>query len=314
MIRQLIAAASITIPLGLDLYLPVPEENPLSPAHVALGSSLFKDTGLSRDGTVSCATCHDPRRAFTDGLPVAVGVGGLKGTRNAPTLVNRAYGRSQFWDGRTMSLEAQVLEPISNPRELDFSAEEAVARLANSPAYREQFQSVFGRDVNAADLARALASYLRTILSGKSRFDRYVAGDREALTVEERRGLEVFRGKGNCAACHSGPTFSDEEFHNTGVAWRGFWQDSGRVAVTANETDVGAFKTPTLREVALTAPFMHDGSFTSLEDVVDYYDRGGNQAPGLNRDVRMLRLTSDEKRALIAFLRALSGEIQEGWR
>ena len=307
-------ALAITIPLGLDLFLPVPEDNPLAPAKVALGRSVFTETGLSRDGRVSCATCHDPRRAFTDGLAVAVGVGRRGGTRNAPTLVNRAYGRSHFWDGRALSLEAQVLEPISNPNELGFSVEEAVRRLATSPAYRARFQFAFGRAVNATDLARALASYVRTILSGNSRFDRYIAGDREALASEERRGLEVFRGKGNCTACHSGPTFSDEEFHNTGVAWRGFWQDSGRVAITAIETDVGAFKTPTLRDVVLTAPFMHDGSLATLEDVVDYYDRGGNRAPGLDRDVRVLRLTSDEKRALVAFLRALSGEIQEGWR
>ena len=314
MIRLLVAAA-ITIPLGLDLYLPVPEDNQLTSATVALGRQLFHDPILSRDATLACATCHDPRRAFTDGRVVAVGAQGRTGTRNAPTLVNRGYGKSHFWDGRARSLEEQVVEPISNHNELDFSLDEAVARLGGLRYYRSQFNTVFGRAVNATDVARALASYVRTILSGNSAYDRYVNGDRGALSEEERFGLQVFRGKGNCTACHAGPTLSDEDFHNTGVAWRdGLWLDSGRVAITGRMSDLGAFKTPTLREIARTAPYMHDGSIPTLEGVVDYYDHGGNHAPGQDNDISPLSLTAAEKAALIAFLRSLTGEIQEGWR
>jgi cytochrome c peroxidase len=229
--------------------------------------------------------------------------------------VNRAYGRSHFWDGRAPTLEEQVTEPIGNPKELDLSMDEAVDRLARSRTYRAEFEAAFGRAVSPTDLARALASYVRTILSGNSAFDRYVNGDRAALSDEARRGLEVFRGKGNCATCHGGPTLSDERFHNTGVAWRdSAFQDPGRVAVTRNEDDRGAFRTPTLREVARTAPYMHDGSLPTLEAVVEYYDRGGNRAPRLDPEIRPLHLTNAEKLALLAFLSSLSGEIRDGWR
>lgn len=314
MIRLLITA-TLTIPLGLDLYLPVPAANPLTPARVALGGRLFRDAILSRDRTISCATCHDPLLAFTDGRPLAIGIAGRIGARSAPTLVNRAYGRSQFWDGRATSLEAQVLDPIGNPRELDLGVAAAVSRLAHDPSYDGAFREAFGRAVNEQDLARALASYLRTILGGNSPFDRYMHGDRGALGSEARRGLDVFRGKANCAICHMGPTLSDEQFHNTGVSWRdGTWRDVGRFAVTRDSADRGAFKTPTLREIARTAPYMHDGSLATLEAVIDYYDRGGNRAPGLDHEIRPLHLTASEKQALMAFLGALSGEIHEGWR
>jgi cytochrome c peroxidase len=308
-------AVAVTIPLGLDLYLPVPEDNPLTSGRVALGRRLFTDPILSRDRTMSCATCHDPALAFTDGRPVAIGIRGSEGKRNAPTLVNRAWGRSHFWDGRASSLEVQVTEPIGNPRELGLDMREAVRRLSQDVAYRQAFANVFGDAVNERNVARALASYVRTILSGDSPFDRYMSGDRRALPVDARRGLEVFRGKGNCTSCHVAPTFSDEQFHNTGVAWQnGRWQDGGRAGVTGNAADQGAFKTPTLREVARTGPYMHDGSLPTLEAVVDYYNRGGNRAPGQDPDIKPIRLTSDDRQALVAFLRSLSGVIYEGWR
>lgn len=240
-------------PLGLDGYLPVPEDNPLTIERVALGRRLFFDPLLSTDGTVTCGTCHLPERAFTDGRPQAIGVLGRHGTRNAPTLVNRAYGSVQFWDGRVSRLEEQVLEPIGNPSELGSSIEDVTARLARDPIYALQFRSTFGREVNPEDVARALASYVRTILAGDAPIDRYVAGDREALESNAREGLRLFRGKGNCSACHVGPSFTDERFHNTGVAWRvntETFADEGRFAITGGALDHGAFKTPTLREVA----------------------------------------------------------------
>ncbi|MBI3048643.1 MAG: c-type cytochrome [Acidobacteria bacterium] len=281
--------AAVVIPLGLDLYMPVPENNPLTDDKIALGRRLFFDPRLSRNATLSCASCHRPDRSFTDGRHVAVGVFGRAGRRNVPALINRAWGRSFFWDGRVTSLEEQVLKPLEDPNEMDLSVDEAARRVSLT------------RD----ELSRALASYVRSILSGNSRYDRFVAGERSALSSAEQAGLQIVRGKGNCTACHVGPTFTDERLHNTGVAWvNGRLTDAG----AAN----GTFKTPTLREVARTAPYMHDGSISTLDDVVDYYDRGGNQNPFLDAELRPLRLTATEKDALVAFLRSLNGQLSEG--
>lgn len=317
LVVSVVAAAQspmvLEIPLGLDAYMPAPEDNPLTSAKIALGRRLFSDPLLSRDGTLACATCHDPQRAFTDGRPVAVGIRGQIGARSAPTLVNRAYGRSQFWDGRARSLEEQVLEPIVNPKELDLTINEAVERLASAAEYRDQFELAFGRSVNREDLARALASYVRTIVSGDSPLDRYMDGERDALPAQARDGLSIFRGKGNCTACHVGPLLTDEQFHNTGVAWRGgVWRDLGRFGVTGNDADRGAFKTPTLREIARTAPYMHDGSFATLSEVIEFYDRGGNANAFRDRELRPLDLTDGEKQALLSFLRSLTRDVYEG--
>jgi len=293
--------------------MPIPENNQLTREKVALGRRLFSDTTLSRDGHLACISCHQPERAFTDGRPVAVGVFGRKGTRNAPTLINRAYGATFFWDGRISSLEVQVLQPIQHPKEMDITVGEVVVRLERDQAYSDLFQAAFGREVNDGDLAKALASYVRTIVSGNAPVDRYGNGDRNALTERQRQGLRLFRGKGSCIVCHVGPLFTDERFHNTGVAWRdGRLLDQGRFAVTNEDEDHGAFKTPTLREVARTAPYMHDGSITTLEEVLEFYDRGGNNNPYLDPILRPLNLNAAEKRALLAFLHALSGEIREG--
>ena len=307
------AAVRKSIPLGLDLYMPVPEENPLTPEKVALGRRIFFDRRLSRDRTIACASCHDPQRAFTDSRPVAVGIGRRLGARNVPTLINRGYGKSQFLDGRAQSLEAQVLEPIVNPKELGLTIDELVGRLGRASDYRERFRETFEREVNAQDLARALASYVRTILSGHTSFDRYVNGERKALSERARQGLSLFRGKGNCTSCHVGPTLSDEQFHNTGIAWRdGTMRDEGRFAVSGQPVDQGAFKTPTLREIARTAPYMHDGSVTTLEEVVDFYDAGGRPNPTIDPEIHPLHLLVEEKQALVAFLKSLSGSIREG--
>ena len=299
--------------MGLDLYMPIPEDNPLTAEKIALGGALFSDRRLSRDGTKACATCHEPQRAFTDGRAVAVGVRGQTGARSAPTLVNRGYGRSQFWDGRAPTLEAQVVEPITNPKELDLTIDEAVGRLARTREYGDHFEAAFGGAVNVQDLARALASYVRTITSGNAPLDRYMNGQRDALSDQERAGLTIFRGKGNCTACHVGPTLSDEQFHDTGVAWKeDTLRDVGRFAVTGKDADRGAFKTPTLREIARTAPYMHDGTLSTLDEVVDFYNRGGNKNPFLDGELRPLGLSDEEKQALLAFLRSLTGDIHEG--
>lgn len=303
----------VRVPLGLDAYVPVPEANPLSPGKVALGRALFFDTRISADGSVACATCHDPARAFTDGRAKSVGVFGRTGTRSAPALINRAYGAAFFWDGRAPSLEAQVLEPLDNPDELGAGRDAVVARLGSLAEYRTAFNAAFGGSMTTANLGLALASYVRSILSGNSRVDRFTSGETGALAAEERDGLRVFRGKGNCVSCHFGPTFTDERFHNTGVAWRsGSLTDEGRFAASGRPEDRGAFKTPTLREVSRTAPYMHDGSVATLAGVIDFYDRGGIANPHRDVDLRPLLLTPAEKQALEAFLRALSGTVTEG--
>ncbi len=275
--------------------MPVPDDNPLTPEKIALGKKLFTDARLSRDGRISCASCHDPQRGLTDARPVSVGVFGRQGKRRVPAIINRGYGKSFFWDGRIATLEQQVLEPITNPLEMDLPVEEAATRVG----------------LDAATLSKALASYVRTIRAGDSPYDRYVAGNRTALSEEARAGLQIFRGKGNCIVCHVGPNFTDEKFHNTGVGWdgRGF-PDPGRSGVTGKEADRGAFKTPTLREIARRAPYMHNGSLATLEEVVEFYNQGGKRNPNLDPEIRPLELSAAEKSALLAFLRALTGTIQ----
>jgi cytochrome c peroxidase len=285
-VMRLELALAIVIPLGLDLFMPVPESNPITPEKIELGRRLFEDRRLSRDQSISCATCHRPDRAFSDGRTIAVGVSGRHGRRNAPALINRGYGRAFFWDARVATLEEQVLKPIEDPDEMDLSVTEAATRAG----------------LTVDELSSALATFVRSILSGNSAFDRFVNGDRMALSDEEQRGLTVFRGQANCTACHVGPTFTDERPHNTGAAWRnGAFSDIGAGA--------GSFKTPTLREVTRTAPYMHDGSLATLEDVVAFYDGGGRPNPYLDPEIHPLRLTSDDQHALVAFLRTLSGTL-----
>lgn len=324
-IAGLRAQTTASSPLGLDRYVPTPVDNPMTAEKVALGRLLFSDPRLSRDGTVACVTCHAPERGFTDDEPVAIGVDGRRGTRNAPTLVNRAWGTHQFWDGRAASIEAQILATVQSRAEQDLPLPELEERVAAVEAYRERFTNTFADGVTATNIARALAAYVRTIRSGDSPFDRYQFGDRAALSEQQAQGATLFFGRANCWRCHAGPTLSDELFHNTGVAWRpagGFTssaplaepRDAGRFIVTDKPADLGAFKTPTLREVARTAPYMHDGSLATLEDVVDFYSDGGQPNPHLDRRIQRLGLTADEKAALVAFLRALSGTITDQGR
>ena len=308
------AFAEFHPPLGLDLYRPIPEDNPLTADKVKLGRKLFGDKILSRNRKLACKSCHQPKKAFTDGRAKAVGVYGRQGNRSVPTLVNRAYGRAFFWDGRTSTLEEQVIKPIESESEMDMTVPEVVERLKRKRRYRKMFRQAFGRDPNGQDLARALASYVRTIYSGDSPFDRYIYGERTALSEQARRGLRIFRGKGNCTVCHVGPTLSDEEFHNTGVAWQdGKFLDDGRYTVTKLEKDRGKFKTPTLREIARTAPYMHDGALATLADVIDFYSDGGRKNPHLDEEIRKVKFTAGEKSDLLAFLGTLNGKVREGY-
>ena len=288
-----ILAQILAVPPGLDTFLPIPESNPLTVEKIKLGRQLFFDTRLSRDRSISCASCHDPKLAFGDSRKLAVGVAGAIGARRSPRIVNRVYGRSFFWDGRAASLEEQVMRPISDPKEMDLKLEDVVSRV--------------GLDANT--MQNALASYVRTILSGDSPYDRYLQGDPTALTQQQRAGLKLFSGKAGCASCHLGPNLTDERFHNTGIGWPA---DQGRFVVTKKHEDRGAFKTPTLRDVAKSQPFMHDGSLATLEEVIDFYDKGGKKNENLDADMRELNLSTEEKSALIAFLKALNGTVREG--
>jgi cytochrome c peroxidase len=307
-------AGSLPVPLGLDAYLPAPPDNPLTREKVNLGRDLFHDKRLSRDRSVSCATCHDAARAFTDGKPVASGIDGRKGQRRSPTLINRAYGRAFFWVGRALTLEDQVVQPILHRDEMDMTIPAVLDRLRESPSYEDRFVTAFQQPLSEATLRNALASYVRSILSGGSPYDRYVGGDKSALSEQAQLGLRIFRGKANCASCHVGPNLSDEQFHNTGIAWLdGQWKDIGRAQWSRNRDDTGAFKTPTLREVARTGPYFHDGSTATLEEVIEYYDKGGRSNPTLDAEIRPLRLSDSEKAALLVFLRSLTGVVQEGW-
>jgi cytochrome c peroxidase len=293
------------VPLGLGPR-PTAPDNPLTAARVALGRRLFFDPILSADHTVACASCHRPDHGFASAEARPRGVGGRTAARRAPTLFNRAYGTAFFWDGRAASLEEQALEPIANPLEMASSVADAVARLRADAGYRARFTAAFDDGVTAANLGRALAGFERVLLRGDSPVDRFrQRGERGAMTPAERHGLWLYESKGQCWRCHSGPNFTDEGFHNTGVSWGRSPDDLGRLAVTKREADRGRYKTPTLRGVGLTAPYMHDGSLKSLDDVLEFYNRGGGANPNLDAAVRPLNLSKDDLRDLAAFLKAL---------
>jgi len=305
-----------TVPAGLDLYMPTARSTVPTGDIVVLGRALFFDPILSRDSSVACATCHDPARAFSDGNVVAEGVDHRRGRRNVPAIINRGYGRAFFWDGRVRVLEAQPLLPIQSPMEMDADLETVLRRLTAHGAYRGMFRATHGSDPDTATLARSLAAYVRTIRSGNSRFDRFVdEGASDALSAQEQRGLRLFQGSARCSHCHLGPNLTDERFRNTGVAFvNGALRDSGRAAVTGRPEDLGAFKVPTLREVARTAPYMHDGGLATLDDVIAFYDRGGNPNRYQDSTIRPLHLIASDREALVAFLGTLSGEVVEGVR
>ena len=290
------------VPLGLK-PVPVPEDNPLTVEKIELGKQLYFDPRLSCDDTVSCASCHDPKKGWSNGTPFATGVRSQIGGRSAPTIINAAYSELQFWDGRALRLEGQALGPIQNPIEMDHKLSDCVTKLNLVPGYKEQFQKVFGSDVTPENIAKAIACFERTILSGNSPYDKYKAGDTKALSAAVERGMKLFFGKAHCSACHAGPNFSDDSFHNIGIGMKAEKPDLGRYEVTKVLGDKGAFKTPTLREVARHAPYMHDGSFKTLEDVVEHYDKGGIANPQLDEEVFPLKLTAAEKADLITFMK-----------
>jgi len=293
------------VPLGLELERRIPPDSPLSEKRVALGRKLFFDPILSEDRTVSCASCHQPDLGFASADPVSIGIHGKQGRRNSPSILNTAYRTSVFWDGRTKSLEEQALEPIQNPLEMGSDLEMIVERLQEDAEYKQLFLEAFDREPTAESLGKAIASFQRVLLSGDHAVDRFRAGEFKALTTEERNGMWIFESKGQCWRCHSGANFTDEGFHNTGVSWGKEPLDLGRFEVTDVKYDRGKFKTPSLRSVALTAPYMHDGSVKTLREVVDFYNEGGVKNPHLENTINPLNLTERELEFLTAFLESL---------
>lgn len=292
------------IPAGLGPQ-PVPADSPLTAARVALGRRLFFDPILSADNTVACASCHHPEHGFASAEPKPRGIRGQPTTRRAPPLLNRAYGSAFFWDGRASSLEEQALKPIEDPAEMGSTVAAAVERLGANTDYKALFAAAFDDGVTAGNLAKAIASFERVLLRGGTAIDRFRHGEHAALTAEERHGLWLYESKGRCWKCHSGKNFTDEGFHNTGVSWGKHPADLGRFAVTKADADRGKFKTPSLRGAALCAPYMHDGSLKTLEDVVNFYNQGGAPNPYRDPAITPLGLSPDEVRALVAFLKAL---------
>lgn len=298
-----------SLPSGLSSLMPVPIDNPLTEAKIELGRKLFFDPALSRDGTISCASCHDPEQAFTDGRKVSIGIYGQAGRRNAPSLLNAAYLRTVFWDGRAGTLEAQVSAPLTNSVEMGNTSEAVIEHLGADEPYRALFAKAFdSEEISSDQLSKALAAFQRTLVAANSPFDRYARGEDEALSLSARRGLRLFRSKARCSRCHEGELFTDHRFHNTGVSWGKTPQDLGRYEHTGREEDKGKFKTPSLRNVALTPPYMHDGSFGTLDDVVEFYNQGGRPNPRLDRTIRPLQLSDTERDDLIAILKALTSE------
>lgn len=338
-------------PLGLP-PLPVPANNPQTPEKIKLGDKLFHDTRFSSTGTVSCATCHTKEKAFTDSpLAVSEGINKLTGTRNAPTVINSAYLTSQFWDGREPDLEGQAGQPFLNPVEMGLKDYQPILKIVRTDAdYQKQFQTVFkksGQQISIKEVLQAIAAFERSIIAGDSPFDQYYfAGKKDTINDSAKRGLKVFTEQGRCVSCHTisqtHALFTDNRFHNLNVGFQRISKDInelasafskaktrglnvdiavltnkntselGRFAITGQNRDLGGFRTPTLRNVAVTAPYMHDGSLKTLEDVVSFYNLGGIGKEGLPTNdfisggIRPLNLSKEQQADLVAFLKTLT--------
>lgn len=301
------AEYKVKLPLGLQEQAAyIPDDNPLTAEKIALGKQFFWDKRWSRNGTVACVSCHDPNHGWADSRQFSLTFEGKPTSRHAPTLVNRLFSDHQHWTGERVSLEEQAMKARDQNPEL------VVKHFGAVPAYQEKFRKVFGTDLNAEGVAKAIAAYVRTILSGNSPYDRFLAGDKHALSPAAQRGLGHFEGRSHglgCQRCHTGFNFTDEGHHNIGVGMDRANPDLGRYTVTKKEADKGAFKTPTLRNVATRPPYMHDGSMKTLEEVVAHYNKGGHMNPWLSPAIQPLNLTASGQADLVAFLEALTGEV-----
>jgi cytochrome c peroxidase len=299
------AGASTSSPWLRPAAAPAPDDNHVTAARVELGRALFFDPRLSAKGSLSCASCHNPALGWSDGLPTAVGHNMKVLARSTPTIVNAAFNPLQMWDGRKGSLEEQALGPFGAD-EQNLPLEELERRVQSIAGYGPMFAAAYPDEpITRTTIAKAIASFERTVLSDGAPFDQFIAGDKDALSPAARRGFDLFVGKANCAACHQGFNFTDNGFHNVGVRDSGS-PDVGRFAFKKLASMQGAFKTPTLRDIALTAPYMHNGSYVTLEEVVEHYVRGGDVKDNLSPNVKPLDLSAQEKSDLVAFMRSLT--------
>ena len=333
----------VRLPAGLDaaqanVY--IPADNPMTRAKIELGRQLYFDERLSSDNTISCASCHDPLQGYGAETAFGIGVRGQQGGRNSPISYNRILSKSQFWDGRAGSLEEQAVGPVANPIEMGNTHAACVETLKSIPGYKKQFDVIFSDGVTIDNVGKAIATFERAFVTGPApsdaydavkKFEKVFADDLEYLDEEPelkakytklkkaaadlpmsesaQRGMILFSGKANCSACHAGANFTDEQYHNIGVGMAAAKPDLGRYEGTKDKKDWGAFKTPTLRNVAMSPPYMHDGSQQTLEEVVDWYDKGGHKNSGLSDKMKVLNLTDQEKADLVAYMiEGLTGE------
>ena len=313
---------------------PEPKDNPTTPAKVELGKLLYFDPRLSGDGSTSCATCHDPNHGWAKRRVMSPAYPENKHFRHSPTVLNVAYNTLMFWDGRTVGLEEQAKKPIASPFEMNMNYDLLEERLRAIPEYRRLFKKAFPEDkepITIENIAKAIASFERTVVCNDSPFDLYMRGDKNAMDELQKKGMKLFIGKAGCVQCHNGPNFTDEKFHVTGVPKHKvedealvritrnfvvsqagfdrpdkFDRDLGRFFLTKREKDKGSFKTPSLRNVSLTPPYMHNGVFRNLREVVEFYNKGGGDVPNKDKRLKPLGLTEEEKDALVAFLSALT--------
>ena len=323
----------------------IPKDNPMTRAKIELGRQLYFDPRLSADVSLSCASCHDPVTGYAKDTRFGVGIRSQEGNRNSPVAYNRIFSKEQFWDGRAESLEEQAKGPIANPLEMGHTHDGCLECLKLVPGYRIQFEKIFPKEGLTIDtVAKAIATFERALVTGSSPADYYeplrafeasfkedledieafkaddpdayesyvklkADADRAPMNELAKRGRELFFGKANCTACHVGANFTDEKYHNIGVGMDAKEPDLGRYIVTKDEKDKGAFKTPTVRNVTLTAPYMHDGSQATLEEVVEWYDKGGHPNPHLSDKIKKLNLTAQEKKDLVEYMKSLTGEL-----
>jgi len=323
---------------GLEPLPPLPifPENPLTPEKVELGRKLFFDRRLSGDGTMTCATCHNPETGYSDGLDISLSYPTTKNWRNASPIINMAYNSVFFWDGRASGLEEQALFPIMSAFEMNQNLDFLEEELKQVPEYIKDFHDVFGGEITRERVGMALAAFQRTIVSKDAPLDKYLSGDQNALSPVQKEGYEIFTGKGKCTSCHNGPNLTDNRFYNIGVpenpsvindprvaatrrftakvsgynAYRTLTEDPGRYLVTKEREDWKAFRTPSLRELSLTGPYMHNGVFSSVEDIIEFFNKGGGDDPHKTPLLKPLNLSDDEKLALEVFLlEALKGDL-----
>ena len=295
------SAKAMFQPLG---EVPVPEDNPMTDEKVELGKRLYFDSRLSGNNVQSCSSCHQPQAGYGDNLATFIGFEGFQGHRNSPTIINSAYYSENFWDGRAGSLEEQAQGPITSANEMNQNLDTLVDELKAVPEYVADFQKAFGEDINANNILKAIAAFERTIVVNDTAFDKYLAGDDTAISDEAKKGMVLYTGKASCIVCHTTPTLSDGKYYNLGISG-----DEGRYAVTNNDADMGAFRTPALRGITHTGPYMHDGSLATLKDVVDFYNTGGGTDANKSNLIQPLNLTDEEVNQLVAFLETLGGEV-----